>query len=88
MSAYMLSCKYKVVIDTNIIVSALMGTNVDTACRAVLRLAFEDKVKPMVGNALYCEYEDVIGRDDIYMSSPLDLNARNQFLDDFLSLAT
>lgn len=41
----------------------------------------------MVGHALFLEYEDVINRDDKFGSSPMDSDARNQFLDDFLSVS-
>jgi len=86
MTSYLLSYKYKVVIDTNIIIAALMNDNSDTACRAILRLAFRDEIKPMIGHALFCEYEDVINRDYIYSKSPMTLDDRNEFLDDFLSI--
>jgi putative PIN family toxin of toxin-antitoxin system len=50
-----------VVLDTNVLVSALRsggGTS-----RRVLRLAFERGIEPVFGNALWSEYEDLIERD-------------------------
>lgn len=43
----------RVVIDTNIFVSAVM--NADGAPRAVLRLALRGEILPLFGNALFSE---------------------------------
>ncbi len=76
----------KVVIDTNILVSAIMSP--DNACRRVLRMAFEGGIIPIVGTSLYLEYEDVMARDDVFVGrSPLDVGARMAFLDDVLSVS-
>jgi predicted nucleic acid-binding protein len=49
----------RVVVDTNVFVSALL--NPDIAARGVLRLCFHGQIVPLMGNALYSEYEDVLG---------------------------
>ncbi len=49
-----------VVIDTNLFVASLHsggGTS-----RAVLRLALGGRLKPLFGNALWLEYQDLLGR--------------------------
>lgn len=74
----------KVVLDTNILVSALMSA--ENACRAVLRLAFEGQITPVVGNALFSEYESVLGRDYLFERCPFDADKRSMFLDDFSSI--
>ncbi len=74
----------KVVIDTNVFVSALL--NADASPRQVLRLCLLQKVKPLMGNPLYAEYESVIYRDKIFTNSPLSIGDREQFLDDFLNI--
>jgi len=52
-----------IVIDANVYVSA-MRTSDDSrsASRAVLRLALTGKFTPLFGNALWLEYEDLLGR--------------------------
>jgi len=52
-----------IVIDTNVFVAA-MRTNDRTgsASRAVLRAALDGKFVPIFGNALWLEYEDLLGR--------------------------
>lgn len=74
----------KVVLDTNILVAALMSAN--GASRAVLRLAFEGKIVPLVGMALFKEYESLLARDYLFERGPLSRERRMLFLDDFLSL--
>lgn len=73
----------KVVIDTNVFVSAIM--NADGAPREVIRLCFDEKIIPMMANALFSEYEDVCHRDDLFDRSPLSLEERAELLDAFFS---
>ncbi len=73
-----------IVVDTNVVVSALIKP--DTAPRAVLRACLEKTVKPLMGNALFTEYGEVIGRESVFTSSPLSLDERRAFLDDFYSV--
>ncbi|MBT9590244.1 MAG: putative toxin-antitoxin system toxin component, PIN family [Thiobacillus sp.] len=49
-----------VVIDTNVLVAGLRSDG--GASRAVLRLALQGKIEPLFGNALWLEYEDLLGR--------------------------
>ena len=74
----------RVVIDTNVIVSAFLLKG--RSARSILRLCFSGQVKPIVGNALFLEYEEVAGRQKLFAKSPLSKLERQQFLDDFLSL--
>ena len=77
----------KVVLDTNIIVSAIMSR--ENACRKILRMAFTGDILPMVGMALFLEYEDVLSRDSLFdkRGCPLLIGERMDFLDDILSVA-
>jgi putative PIN family toxin of toxin-antitoxin system len=50
-----------VIIDTNVFVAALRSQG--GASRQILRLALTQKVQPIFGNALWLEYEDLLGRD-------------------------
>lgn len=49
-----------VVIDTNVFVAGLRSDG--GASRAVLRDALQGKIEPLFGNALWLEYEDLLGR--------------------------
>ena len=75
----------RVVIDTNVFVSAVLS--VDGAARQVLRLALTGEVVPVFGNALFAEYEDVLGRDELFDGSPIGPNERGRLLDAVLSVA-
>ena len=74
----------RVVIDTNVLTGALLGREGHN--RAVLRACFENRLKPLVGQALFLEYEDVLGRDRLFEKSPLTARERRRFLESFLSL--
>ena len=76
----------KVVLDTNIIVSALMSP--DNAGREVLRMAFDGRLRPLIGNALYAEYESVLARDYLFQECPFDADKRTMFLDDVFSVCS
>ncbi len=57
----MLSVVIPVVIDTNVFVAAMRSE--EGASRQVLRAALQRRFQPLFGNALWLEYEDVLGRD-------------------------
>ena len=73
----------KVVIDTNVFIGACLGQG---ACRAVIAACLEKKLTPLMGVALLAEYEDVLGRDELFVRSRLDSSERNELLDIFLSV--
>lgn len=73
-----------VVIDTNVFVSAVMAA--ETAPRKVLRLCLAGTVRPLMGNALFAEYEDVLSRSDLFRRAPLSEREREQLFDAFLSV--
>jgi len=58
--AHTLSFMISVVIDTNVFVAGLRSDG--GASRAVLRDALQGKIEPLFGNALWLEYEDLLGR--------------------------
>ena len=72
-----------VVLDTNVLVAALLrggGT-----ARAVLRACLKGPYDPVLGPALLAEYEDVLGRTDLFADSVLSPKERNEVFDGFLS---
>ncbi|HEV2349206.1 MAG TPA: putative toxin-antitoxin system toxin component, PIN family [Terriglobia bacterium] len=71
-------------IDTNILTGALLnraGHN-----RAVIRACLERKWRPLIGQALFLEYEDVLGRRHLFRSCPLSQGERQEFFAAFLSV--
>jgi predicted nucleic acid-binding protein len=72
----------RIVLDTNFLVSALLvGGGAGTAPRRVLRLCLEGRAVPLMGAALYAEYEDVLARDELFARSPLSPAERETVLD-------
>jgi putative PIN family toxin of toxin-antitoxin system len=75
----------RVVVDTNIIVSALM--NPSNAPRQVLRMCLNRELEPLVGSALFTEYRDVMARDELFRNCPVERNDRDALLDALFSVA-
>jgi len=73
-----------VVIDTSVFVSALLSDG--NASRQVLRLCLRGELRPLIGNALFAEYESLIGWEHIFEKTPLSFDQRQDFLNDFLSV--
>jgi uncharacterized protein len=74
----------RVVLDTNVFVAALKSE--EGASRAVLRLCLRRHCQPLIGMKLFTEYEDVLGRSDLFRDSPLTSGERDELLDAFLSV--
>lgn len=74
----------KVVVDTNVMVAALLGKEAATA-RQVIELGLQDKITPLMVDALFNEYLDVISRDDVMQKCPFDGDERMEFLSAFLA---
>jgi putative PIN family toxin of toxin-antitoxin system len=75
----------RIVIDTNVFVSALLNQN--GAPRDVLRLALRRDVQPVFSAALFAEYEDVLARKSLFTRSPLDASEREALFDALLSVS-
>jgi putative PIN family toxin of toxin-antitoxin system len=85
MIAYMLSKMMRVVIDTNIVVSALM--NPSNAPRHVLRMCLNQELKPLIGSVLFAEYNDVMARDELFRKCPVSRSDRDALLDALFRVA-
>ena len=72
-----------VVIDTNVLVAALLRGG--GAARAVVRACLSGEYQPVIGPALLAEYEDVMGRAALFVGSALDDGERAEVLDGFLN---
>ena len=75
-----------VVIDTNILVAGLIGHKGPN--REILRLCFKGELKPVIGNALYLEYQELLNRENIQALCRQTTVSLEEFLDDFASICT
>ena len=70
--------------DTNVFAGALLnraGQN-----RRVLRACLEGRVEPIMGQALFLEYEDIFGREQLFRKCPLSSAERRELLEAFLGV--
>ncbi|VAW62679.1 hypothetical protein MNBD_GAMMA09-2887 [hydrothermal vent metagenome] len=75
-----------IVIDTSILISALIG--VKGPSREVLRQCLNGDYRPLISNALFHEYEDVSKRRRILNKCPLSENEIKELLNAFYSVCT
>jgi putative PIN family toxin of toxin-antitoxin system len=75
----------RIVIDTNVFVSALLSA--DGGARKVLRLALRGDIQPVFGNALFAEYESLLARGPIWAKCPLDEAERATLFEALLSIS-
>lgn len=73
-----------VVLDTNVFVSALLGPK--GASRAVLRACLEGRLHPLMGAALFSEYESLMGMESVLERCQLSPVQREALLNSFLSV--
>jgi putative PIN family toxin of toxin-antitoxin system len=59
----------KIVVDTSVFISALIGSS--GSSREIIRYSLQGQFSPLMGNALFCEYESVTGRDSVLAQCPL-----------------
>jgi putative PIN family toxin of toxin-antitoxin system len=74
-----------VVIDTNIFLGACLGQG---AAHHVISACLRGECQPVTGAALYTEYEDVLGRSELFATSRLSTGEREELLDIFLATCT
>lgn len=72
-----------VVLDTSILISALIGS--EGPSRKILGQCLKGKLKPLISNALFSEYEDVSNRDRIISICPLSDEEKRKLLNAFYS---
>lgn len=76
----------RIVLDTNILVAALLSDG--GASRRIVRLCLQRAVTPLIGAALFAEYEDVLARKDLFKRSALDAAEREVLFDALMSVST
>lgn len=70
------------VVDTSVFVSACIGAA--GASREIVRRCLLGKYVPLMGAALFAEYEAVLSRDGLFRESALSRTEREVLLDAFL----
>lgn len=73
-----------IVVDTSVFISAIIGPKGPN--RELLRQCFEGKYSPLMGNALFCEYEDVTKRADILSKCRLSSAEVDTLLSSFFNI--
>ena len=74
----------RVVIDTNVIVGTLLSHSGHN--RQVIRACLNGQLQPLIGQALFLEYEDVLNRKYLFRPSPLSGTEREALFAAFLSV--
>lgn len=77
--------KPKIVLDTSVFVSALMSARLGSTSRGALRSCLDGRSEPLMGAALYLEYESLLGRSELWSESLLDSGERERVLDAFMA---
>lgn len=70
--------------DSNVIVASLISGRGDN--RAVLRACLGGSALPVIGETLFLEYEDVMGRPKLFQRCPLSKLEREHLLEAFLGV--
>lgn len=73
----------EIVVDTNIFVGALMSRG--GSSRRVVRACLSGAYRPIMGVALFTEFEDVLAREALWQGALLDAGQRSSVLDAFLN---
>ena len=74
----------KVVVDTNVLLAALLGKKGPN--REIIRYCLTGRLMPQLAASLYFEYEDVFERQTTLALCKLNCEQRQLFLDSFLSV--
>ena len=70
--------------DTNVLAGAFLGRSGYN--RQAIRACLEGRLQPLIGQTLFCEYEDVLARRGLFRSSPLSQGERQELFAAFLSV--
>ena len=75
----------RIIVDTNIFIAAILSPAGEN--REVLRACLRGRALPLMGAALFHEYEDLLGRSALMAKSKLTNKQRNDLFEAFLSVA-
>lgn len=71
-----------IVVDTNVFVGACLGMG---ASSEVVATCIREEHTPLMGTALFSEYEDVLSRASLFAKSRLSFDEREELLNIFLA---
>ncbi|MDE0045883.1 MAG: putative toxin-antitoxin system toxin component, PIN family [bacterium] len=74
----------RIVVDTNVLVSAVLSP--DGAAREVLRQCLAGAAQPLIGNALFLEYEDFLSREELFAEALIGPEERTALMDAVLGV--
>src|SRR5580658_6706144 len=72
------------VVGTSVFTGALIGRAGHN--RRVIRACLEGRLSPLMGQALFLEYQDGLGRDHLFRTSPLSRRERQELFEAFLKV--
>ncbi|QLE56082.1 putative toxin-antitoxin system toxin component, PIN family [Nostoc sp. TCL26-01] len=75
----------KIVVDTSVFISALIGSKGPS--RELIRRCLKSEYQPLMGNALFSEYESVMQRSEIIAKCPLTSTEISGLLASFMSVS-
>jgi len=75
----------KIVLDTSVFISALISSK--GSSRELIRRCLKGEYQPLMGNALFSEYESVIQREEIIAKCPLTSAEISALLASFISMS-
>jgi uncharacterized protein len=74
----------RIVLDTNVFVGALIGREGHN--RRVIRACLLEQTQPVIGQALFLEYQDVLSRGNLFRTSPLSSSEHMELFHAFLGI--
>lgn len=74
----------KLVIDTNVLLGACLKN--EGPSRNVVKRCLTGQYQPLIGTALFLEYEDVMSREELFARSPLTASERGEVFRGFLAV--
>ncbi|TBR60971.1 putative toxin-antitoxin system toxin component, PIN family [Westiellopsis prolifica IICB1] len=75
----------KIVIDTSVFISALISSK--GSSRELIRRCLQGEYQPLMGNALFSEYESVIQREEVITKCPLTSKEISALLASLMSVS-
>ena len=76
--------KQKIVVDTNVFIAALLSAT--GTSRLMIRACLKSTFQPLMGMALFTEYEDIMARNALFTTCVLNATERNKLFNAFLSV--
>ena len=76
----------RIVVDTSVLIAALLRAREGTASSRVLRLCLQRRCQPVIGAKLFLEGESVLARAELFRRCPLSPTERREFFAGFAAV--